>query len=70
MYPISVSDFPGPECGVFHISIVDLISTNSMVGFSFLRASNYYYRKGPVCCVLPYYIQYYNSELSILILFI
>ena len=40
-------DFPGPEHGVFCISIVDIISRSALVGFSILRASNNYYNKGP-----------------------
>ena len=48
MYPISVSDFPGTECGVFCISIIGLISRSALVVFSLLCASNDYYKKGPV----------------------
>ena len=70
MYPISVSDFPEPEGGVFCVFIVDLISRSVLVGFSLLRASNYNYRKRCVCYVLPYYSQFPYGELSILLLFI
>ena len=70
MHPISVSDCPGPERGVFCILIFDLISSSALVCFSLLRASNYYYIKGPVCCIVPYYSYYSYSELSILFSFI
>ena len=53
MYPISVSDCPGPERGVFYISIVDLVSSSALVGLSLLCASNYYYMKGNLRYVLP-----------------
>ena len=53
MYPNSVRNFHGPERGVFYILIVDLISKSTLVGFSLLCASNYYYRKGAVYYVLP-----------------
>ena len=48
MHPTSVRYCPGPEHGVFYISIVDIILRSALVGFSLLRASNYYYRKGQV----------------------
>ena len=55
MKPISVSDFPGPERGVFCISIVDLILRSTLVAFTMLRASDYYVRKVHVYCVLMFY---------------
>ena len=45
---MSVSEFPGPERGIFGISIIDIISRNALIGFSLLHASYYYNRKGPV----------------------
>ena len=78
-----MSDWPGPERGVFCIEIVDLISRSALVGFSLLRASNYYYRKGPVIVdnltILTIHIRllcitllqiYCYGEISILFLFI
>ena len=41
-------DCPGPEHGVFCISIVDRILRSALAGFSLLCVSNYYYRKGLV----------------------
>ena len=42
MYPISVSDCPGPERDVFSIAVVDIILRSAQVGFSILRAIYYY----------------------------
>ena len=61
---------PGTERGVLCIAIVDIISRSSLVGFSLLRASDYYYRKGPVFYVLDFCSQYSDGRLSILFLFI
>ena len=69
MYSIIVSDFPRPEGGVFCILIFDIVSISVLVGFSLICASKYYYMKGHVCYVLPYYSHYLYSELSILFLF-
>ena len=69
LYPVSVSNCPGPERVVFCISIVDIIPRSTLVVFSMLRAINYYYYRGPVCNVLPFYSHYYYIELSILFLF-
>ena len=41
-----MSDFPGPECGIFCISIIDLISKRALVLFNLLYARNYHYNKG------------------------
>ena len=49
MLPISVSDFPGRERGVFSIAIVDIILRSTLVGFRLLHASYYYISKGLVC---------------------
>ena len=48
MYPFSARDIPGPECGVFFISIVDLISKSALVLFSILCAINYHYNNVPL----------------------
>ena len=63
-------DFPGPECGILCINIVDLISRIALIGFSMLCASNYYYSEGPICYVLNFYSKYLYDKLSILFLFI
>ena len=83
MYPFTVSDFPGPECGVLFISIVDLIFGSDMLLFSLLRAINCHYNKEPlkVDCfkyklfkadwyILPFYSQYPYSEVPELSSFI
>ena len=46
MYQVSVSNCPGTECGVFCISIFDIISWSALVLFILLRASKYHYNKG------------------------
>ena len=46
-YPVSVRNFPGPECGVFCILIIDIVLGSVLVVFSVLRARNYHYNKGP-----------------------
>ena len=43
-----MSDCPGPEHGVFYISIVDLNLISSLVGFIMLRAIDNYFKKGLV----------------------
>ena len=43
-----MSNCPGPECGVFYIAIIDVISISALAGFIMLRASDYYNRKGAV----------------------
>ena len=43
-----MSDWPGPECGVFCLLIVDIIPRSVLVLFSLLRAINYHCNKGPV----------------------
>ena len=43
--PASVIDFPGTECGILFILIVDLILRSDLLEFSLLRASNYYYKQ-------------------------
>ena len=48
MYLFSVSSFPGPECGVFCISIIERISRSALVLFSLFRAINYHCIKGPL----------------------
>ena len=48
MYPVSVSDCPRPERGVFCILIVDIIFKSALVLLSLLCARNYQYKKGPV----------------------
>ena len=48
LLPISVSGCPGPECGIFCISTVDIILISDLVVFSLLRAKYYYYKKGKV----------------------
>ena len=48
MYPVSMSDYPGPGRGVFFIAIVDTISKRSLLLLSLLHASNYNYNKGPL----------------------
>ena len=48
LYPVSVINFPIPECGAFCISIIDLISKSALVFFSLLCASNYHYNKGSI----------------------
>ena len=45
MYPVSVSDCPGPERGVFCIFIVDIMLKITLVFFCLLRASDYHYNK-------------------------
>ena len=47
LYPISMSNCLGPECGVFCISIVNLILRSVLVVFSLVSAINYHYNKGP-----------------------
>ena len=54
MYPVTARDCPGPERGVLCILIIDLILGSALVGFSLLHASNYYYKKGPVCYILTF----------------
>ena len=46
LYPVSVSNFPGPERGIFCILIVDLIYISALECFSLLLARNYHYNKG------------------------
>ena len=46
LYPVSMIDCPGPEHGIFCISVVDTILKSALVLFSMLRASNYHYNKG------------------------
>ena len=41
-------DWPGHECGVFYILIIDLILRSVLVVFSLLHGSNYHYKKVPV----------------------
>ena len=41
-------NFLGPERGVFCILIIDIILKSALVGFSLLRASDYYYKKWKV----------------------
>ena len=48
LYQVSVRNLPGPEHGVFYISIIDLILRSELVLFSLLRASNYKYNKAPL----------------------
>ena len=48
LYPVSVKDCPGPECGVFCILTLNIISRSALVLFSLLRARNYHYNKGPL----------------------
>ena len=60
-----MSNCPGPECGVFCILIVGIISRSALVLFSMLCARNYYYRKEPVFYVLTFYSNYLYGELSI-----
>ena len=43
-----MSNFPGPECGVFCISIIDTIFRSALVLLSLLRASKYHYYNGPL----------------------
>ena len=43
-----MSNFLGPERGVFCILIIDIILKSALVGFSLLRASDYYYKKWKV----------------------
>ena len=43
LYPVSVSNCPSPERGVFCIFIVDLISKRALMFFSLVRARNYHY---------------------------
>ena len=65
-----MSNCPEPEHSVLYIAIADLISRSALVGFSLLRAMDYYYRKGPAYYVLMFYGQYSYGELSILLLFL
>ena len=46
LYLVSVSDFPRPECCVFCILIVDIISKRYLVLSSLLCEINYHYNKG------------------------
>ena len=55
MYPISVSNFPGPERDVFSIAVVDIILRSDQVGFSILRAIYYYSLTGLGCYVYSVY---------------
>ena len=50
--------------------IDDLIPRSALVGLIMLRASDDFYRKGPVCYIITFYNEYSYSELSILFLFI
>ena len=68
LYPVSVSYWVGPDCGIFCILIVDIILRSSLLDFSLLRAINYHCNKGPICYVLPLYIQFCYGELSIFFL--
>ena len=43
-----MSDYLGPESGIFCIFIVDIFLRSALVGFSLLCAIGYYYKKGPV----------------------
>ena len=70
MYPISVSDCPGPERGVFYILIVDIILRITLEGFNLLDEKNYYGRKVPACYVLTLYNECKYRDLSILFVFI
>ena len=46
LYPVSVSNLPEPERGIFCILIVDIIFRSTLVVFSLLRASNYQEKMG------------------------
>ena len=46
LYPVSVSNFSGPDHGIFCISIIDINLRSALVLFSLLRASNYHNNKG------------------------
>ena len=70
LYPTSVRNCPRLERGIFYILIIDLTLRSAPVGFSLLCAIKYYYKKGPFCYVLTFYIHYWYGELSILFLFI
>ena len=70
LYPVIVRNFPVYEHHVFCILIIGLISRSFLVGFSMLSTRKYYYRKGPVCCILKFYSNYCYGELSILFLLI
>ena len=61
-------NFPRSECGVFCISIDDIIATCALVEFIVLSASDYYDRKGPFYHVVTFYSQYRYGELSIIFL--
>ena len=67
---MSVRNFPIPECVIFCISIVDIISRSVLLGLSLFCDCNYYLREGPVCYVLSFYSNYCYREVSILFLFI
>ena len=67
LYQLIVSNCPGPEHHVFCILIVDIILGSALSEFNLLRASDYYYRKGPVCYVLTFYSNYCYGELSIFV---
>ena len=41
-------DFPGPECGVLCILIVDIMSKSALALFNLLCERNYHCNKGPV----------------------
>ena len=48
LYPVSVSNYPVPDRGVFYISIIDIISRISLVLFIMFCESNYHYNKVPL----------------------
>ena len=68
LYPVSLSNCPGPERGVLCISIVDIISRSTLVVFSLLRAINYHYNKGPLKVEFFKYKMIYRRLLRIYVL--
>ena len=59
---VSVRYWPGTERQTFCVLIVDIISRRTLLGFSLLRARNYYNKNGPVCYIWTLYSHYWYGE--------
>ena len=61
LYPVSVSDWTGPEHGVFWILIDDLNSRSAQVGFSLLSSSH-------ITTVTDMFVMFYRFTVNVTIL--